>query len=167
MATEFHVEHDTQASTLPDATGKRFAIAVSRWNSEVTEALLKGAIETLRRCGAKEEDVEVHRVPGSFELIYASSLLMVSSRYDAVIALGCVVRGDTPHFDYICQGVTQGLASLNAKGDIPIIFGLLTCETMEQARERSGGRLGNKGSECALTAVEMASMSSTLRYRPF
>ena len=94
-------------------------------------------------------------VPGSFELIYGSSAFVNSGKVDAVIAIGCVIKGDTPHFDYICQGTTQGLSELNVKGDVPVIYGLLTCNTMVQAEERCGGMLGNKGDECAVTAIKM------------
>jgi 6,7-dimethyl-8-ribityllumazine synthase len=94
-------------------------------------------------------------VPGSFELVFASSQMVKSGKVDAVIAIGCVIKGDTPHFDYICQGVTQGLSELNLHGDVPVIYGLLTCITMEQAEDRCGGMLGNKGDECAITAIKM------------
>lgn len=133
----------------------KFGIVVSEWNSKVTGALLQGAFDTLLRHGAKEENILVKSVPGSFELIYGSSFLARSGQVDAVIAIGCVIRGDTPHFDYICQGTTQGLASLNAEGKVPVIYGLLTCNTMEQAENRCGGMLGNKGDECAVTAIKM------------
>ncbi|MEE0995821.1 MAG: 6,7-dimethyl-8-ribityllumazine synthase [Paludibacteraceae bacterium] len=141
-----------------DASGKKFAIVVSDWNSEVTFALLKGAYETLTKHGAKEEDITVKHVPGSFELVYASAHIMDECDVDAIIALGCVVRGGTPHFDYVCQGTTYGIANLNTQADIPVIFGLLTTDDMQQALDRAGGVHGNKGVECAVTAIRMTEL---------
>lgn len=158
------IDHITESHTteLPSARGLRFAIVVADWNSHITHALLEGAVETLRRQSA--EEVLVMHVPGTFELVNASARLIDQGEegnlYDAIIAIGCVVRGDTPHFDYICQGVTAGLSSLNATRSrfgyfVPVIFGVLTTNTMEQAEERAGGRLGNKGAEAAETAIRM------------
>lgn len=155
MATAFHNLSDYDAESVPSAEGMRFGIAVSEWNKEVTGALLQGAYDTLLRHGVRAEDITVLTVPGSFELVYASARMVRSERFDAVIAIGCVVRGDTPHFDYICQGATQGLADLNREGRIPVIYGLLTCNDMEQAEMRAGGMFGNKGDECAITAIRM------------
>ena len=155
MATSLHNLSDYDIHSVPDATGMKVGIVVSEWNDKVTRALLEGAVSTLTKHGVREEDITVHSVPGSFELIYGSARFLNSGRVDAVIAIGCVIRGDTPHFDYICQGVTQGLADLNSKGRVPVIYGLLTCNTMEQAQERCGGMLGNKGDECAVTAIKM------------
>jgi len=140
---------------VPSAEGMRFGIVVSEWNSKVTGALLEGAFSTLQKHGAREADITVMTVPGSFELVYGSSRMVHSGKFDAVIAIGCVIRGDTPHFDYICQGTTQGLADLNKDGKIPVIYGLLTCNSMQQAEDRCGGILGNKGDECAVTAIKM------------
>lgn len=140
----------------------RFAIAVAEWNSNITEELLRGAITTLQMAGA--EEIKVMRVPGAFELTNAAARLKQEAYYDAIIALGCVVRGDTPHFDYICQGATYGISRLNTQVDhpgvrnpriTPVIFGVLTTETMAQAEERTTGALGNKGSEAAETAIKM------------
>lgn len=155
MATAYHNLSDYDIHSVPDAADMRFGIVVSEWNSNITGALLKGAVETLKKNGAKDENIRVQTVPGSFELTYGSALMMKSGKVDAVIALGCVVRGDTPHFDYVCAGTTQGIAQLNAEGNIPVIYGLITTNTMEQAEERAGGRLGNKGDECAVTAIKM------------
>lgn len=155
MASALHNLSDYDFASVPSAADMKFGIVVSEWNSKVTGALLQGAFDTLLRHGAKEENILVKSVPGSFELIYGSSFLARSGQVDAVIAIGCVIRGDTPHFDYICQGTTQGLASLNAEGKVPVIYGLLTCNTMEQAENRCGGMLGNKGDECAVTAIKM------------
>ncbi len=162
MATAFHHLSDYDPATVPSAEGMRFGIVVSEWNGEITGALLEGAHATLVRHGAREADVTVLTVPGSFELIYGASRMVKSGRFDAVIAIGCVIRGDTPHFDYICQGTTQGLAQLNAEGQTPVVYGLLTCNDMEQAEMRSGGMLGNKGDECAVTAIKMVDYSRRL-----
>lgn len=141
----------------------RFGIVVSEWNDAITGALLEGAYNTLTRNGADEKDITVLTVPGSFELVFGAAQLVKSGKVDAVIAIGCVVRGDTPHFDYICQGATQGLAELNARGDVPVIYGLLTCNEMQQAEDRAGGRLGNKGDECAVTAIKMVDYARKLK----
>ena len=142
-----------------NAEGLRFGIAVSEWNGEITGALLMGARKTLLEQGVREKDIIIAQVPGSFELTFASARFIESNEVDAVIALGSVVRGDTPHFDYVCQGTTQGIAHLNATSPIPVIFGLLTTDNMQQARDRAGGKLGNKGSECALTAIKMVQLN--------
>ena len=155
MASSLHNLSDYDIHTVPDATGMRVGIVVSEWNEKITRALLEGAFQTLVKHGVKEENITVKTVPGSFELIYGSARFASSGLVDAVIAIGCVIRGDTPHFDYICQGVTQGLAELNMEGKVPVIYGLLTCNTMKQAEQRSGGMLGNKGDECAITAIKM------------
>lgn len=158
MASALHNLSDYDPQSVPDASDMRFGVVVSEWNAEVTGALLQGAVDTLIKHGATEERIRVMTVPGSFELIYASSQLARSGRVDAVIAIGCVIRGDTPHFDYICQGTTQGLAELNTKGDVPIVYGLLTCNNLQQALDRCGGALGNKGDECAVTAIKMVNL---------
>ena len=131
-------------------------IVVSEWNSEITGALLDGAVSTLEKHGALPENIHVKTVPGSYELVYGAHQMVLNGGYDAVIILGCVIRGETPHFDYICQGVTNGIATLNSKSEIPIIFGLLTTNDLQQAKDRSGGKLGNKGDECAVVAIKMA-----------
>ena len=122
----------------------------------VQNALLNGAVSTLEKHGALPENIHVKTVPGSFELIYGAHQMTMRGEYDAIIILGSVIRGETPHFDYICQGVTYGIAKLNTSSEIPIIYGLLTTENMEQAKDRSGGKLGNKGDECAIDAIKMA-----------
>ncbi len=118
-------------------------------------ALLKGAVDTLKKHGAKDENILVKTVPGSFELTFGANQMMENCDLDAIIAIGCVIKGDTPHFDYVCMGATQGITELNATGDIPVIYGLITTNTMEQAEDRAGGKLGNKGDECAITAIKM------------
>jgi 6,7-dimethyl-8-ribityllumazine synthase len=155
MATEHHPLSDYDPATVPNASGMCFAIIVSEWNSEITSKLKEGAYNTLLKFGAKAENITVVYVPGSFELVYGAKRVVESIRPDAVIGLGCVIKGETPHFEYVCSGVTQGFTKLNAEGDIPHIFGLLTTNTQQQAMDRAGGKLGNKGDEAAITAIKM------------
>lgn len=155
MATNLHNLSEYDIKSVPSATGMRFGIVVSEWNNSITGALLEGAQSTLLKHGVSEEDIIVMTVPGSFELIFGASQMAKNGKVDGVIAIGCVIRGDTPHFDYICDGTTQGLAELNTTGNIPVIYGLLTCNTLQQAQDRAGGILGNKGDECAVTAIKM------------
>lgn len=156
MATALHNLSDYDFDQVPDASNMCFGIVVAEWNPEITGALLQGTVSTLEKHGALPENIIVKTVPGSFELVYGASQMTRNDRYDAIIILGSVIRGETPHFDYICQGVTQGIAQLNATNDIPIVYGLLTTDTLQQAKDRSGGRLGNKGDECAVVAIKMA-----------
>lgn len=156
MATALHNLSEYDFSSIPDASNMVFGIVVAEWNPEITGALLEGAVSTLEKHGAMPENIHVKTVPGSFELIYGAHMMTLRGSFDAIIILGSVIRGETPHFDYICQGVTQGIARLNATSEIPVIYGLLTTNTFEQAKERSGGRLGNKGDECAIDAIKMA-----------
>ncbi|MBP3354020.1 MAG: 6,7-dimethyl-8-ribityllumazine synthase [Bacteroidales bacterium] len=150
-------------SSMPDASKMKFAVICSEWNDKVTDALLKGACDTLMVNGVKEENIFVEYVPGTFELTFGAKRAMQFYRPDAVIVLGCVVRGGTPHFDYVCGGVTQGITSLNEEGTIPVIFGVLTTDDMQQALDRAGGSLGNKGDEAAVTAIKMAALSNKLK----
>ncbi len=163
MATKYHNLSEYDFQSVPDASGMKFGIVVSEWNYNITGALLRGAVETLQKHGAKEEDILVRTVPGSFELTFGAAQFIKQTDVDAVIALGCVVRGDTPHFDYVCQGATQGIAQLNATGDVPVIYGLITTNDMQQAEDRAGGRLGNKGDECAVTAIKMVDFACRLK----
>ncbi len=156
MATALHHLSDYDPSQVPDASNMCFGIVVAEWNSEITGALLEGAVRTLQKHGTLPENIHVKRVPGSFELIYGAQQMTKNDGFDAIIILGSVIRGETPHFDYICQGVTYGIAHLNAVQNIPVIYGLLTTDNLEQARDRSGGKLGNKGDECAVDAIKMA-----------
>ena len=156
MATELHHLSEYDETSVPDASNMCFGIVVSEWNKEITGALLKGAVSTLQRHGAIPENIHVKRVPGSFELIYGAHQMSRNDGYDAIIVLGSVIRGETPHFDYICSGVTYGIARLNATSAIPVIFGLLTTNDLQQAKDRRGGKLGNKGDECAIDAIKMA-----------
>jgi 6,7-dimethyl-8-ribityllumazine synthase len=143
---------------VPDATEMRFGIVVSDWNMDVTWALLEGAITTLKKHGAKTKNIVVKHVPGSFELTLGAQFLAEYDDLDAVICLGCVIQGETPHFNYICQGVTQGITQLNLEYNLPFIFGVLTTTTQQQAVDRSGGIHGNKGDEAAVTAIKMAAL---------
>lgn len=163
MATELQNLSDYDSKTVPDAGNMRFAVIVSEWNPEITEKLKEGACSTLLRHGAKPENITVMYVPGSFELVYAAKRMAGSIPHpDAVIGLGCVIRGETPHFDYVCAGVTQGFSALNTEGDIPYIFGLLTTDNLQQAIDRAGGKHGNKGDECAVTAIKMIGYKSRI-----
>lgn len=158
MATAYHNLSTYDEASVPNVEGKRFGIVVADWNSNITFKLLDGAIGTFAEHGVHPEDVIVKHVPGSFELVFAARQMAERARVDAVIVLGCVVRGDTPHFDYVCQGVTQGIASLNLKYNIPFIFGMVTTNTMQQAEDRAGGIHGNKGVEGAITAIIMSQL---------
>lgn len=147
------------ASKLPSADvlkRQRYAIIVADWNSEITYAMAEGAIATLREHGVTEEHITVVHVPGTVELTYAASRQMDDN--DAVIVIGCVIKGDTPHFDYVCQSVTQGVTLLNSEGTTPVIFSVLTTLDKQQALDRAGGKLGNKGIEGAVTAIRMANI---------
>ncbi len=162
MATKYHNLSDYDANSVPSGEGMKIGIVVSEWNSEITGALLEGASKTLQDNGVRKEDILVKTVPGSFELIYGAQQ-MTKLPLDAIIAIGCVIRGDTPHFDYICQGTTAGLSHLNATQDVPVIYGLITTNNMQQAKDRSGGSLGNKGDECAVTAIKMADYRRSIK----
>ncbi len=147
-------------------SGKRIAIAVARWNSMVTERLLSGALVALRQHGVAEEDVSVAWCPGSFELPLLVQELARSGRYDAVIALGAIVRGETPHYEYIAAQAASGIAQVALQTGVPCIFGVLTAEDLTQALERAGGKHGNKGEEAARSALEMADVLAQLRHQP-
>jgi 6,7-dimethyl-8-ribityllumazine synthase len=155
MATAYHNLSSYDPATVPNGEDMKVGIVVSEWNENITRAMLDGAYNTLRKHGVREENILVDFVPGSFELIFGAKHLVENKEIDAVITIGSVVRGDTPHFDYVCSGVTQGIADMNIRYDIPFIFGLLTTDNMQQAEERAGGKHGNKGDECAITALKM------------
>jgi len=140
------------------AKGLRLAIVVSRFNSFITERLLSGALDALQRAGADEKKIEVVRVPGSFEIPVAAKQLAQTGRYHALVCLGCILRGDTQHFDFISAEVTRGVQLAAVETGVPMAFGVLTCDTLEQAIDRAGAKSGNKGAEAALTAVEMATL---------
>lgn len=156
MATALHNLSDYDFDSVPDASNMCFGIVVAEWNHDITGALLDGCVKTLEKHGAIPENIHVKTVPGSFELVYGAQQLCKNDGFDAVIILGSVIRGETPHFDYICQGVTAGISYLNASQNIPVIYGLLTTNDHQQAADRAGGRYGNKGDECAVTAIKMA-----------
>ena len=144
---------------IPSAKEYKFGIVVSEWNPEITEALKNGAVETLKQQGATDDNIMIRYVPGSFELTKGASLFINKSFADVVICLGCVIQGETRHFDFICQGVSNGITQLNTQDDVPVIFGLLTTNDYQQAKERAGGKHGNKGVEAAITAIKMAALS--------
>lgn len=155
MATAYQNLSSYDPETVPDASGMNVAIVVADWNGSVTGKLLEGACNTLEKHGVKPENIQIAHVPGTFELTFAAQQLAMHYEPDAVIVLGCVVRGGTPHFDYVCQGVTEGITRLNTLYGIPFIFGVLTTDNMEQATDRAGGKYGNKGDEAAITAIKM------------
>ena len=138
-----------------DAKGGRFAIVISRYNSFISNRLLTGALDALERNGASSDDISVAWVPGSFEIPLVARKLALSKNFDAVICLGVLIRGETPHFDYIASVVTRGIGTVNVEAGLPVIYGILTCNTMEQAAERAGLKSGNKGFDAAMSAIEM------------
>ncbi len=144
------------------ASGKRFAIVVSRFNEFITERLLRSAYDGLIRLGATEEDIQIVRVPGAFEIPSAARSLSQTKKFDAILCLGCLIRGDTAHYDVIVNEVTRGIGQSAQETGVPHAFGVLTCESLEQAIDRAGLKMGNKGLEAALAAVEMANLTSTI-----
>jgi 6,7-dimethyl-8-ribityllumazine synthase len=156
MATKDLSKYDI--ASVPDAGEFKFGIVVSEWNYEITGALMQGAVETLKKHGAKDENISVIHVPGSFELTQGGNFFGEYTSVDAIILLGCVIQGETKHFDFICQGVTQGTTDLNLKIGKPVIFGVLTTDNLQQAQDRAGGKLGNKGDEAAVTAIKMVAL---------
>lgn len=149
---------DYNIAAVPDAAKMRFGIVVSDWNSEVTISLLEAAVNTLKKHGATDKNILIRHVPGSFELTIGAQFLAEYEDLDAIICLGCIIQGETPHFAYICQGVTQGITQLNLEYNIPFIFGVLTTLNISQALDRAGGKHGNKGDEAAVTAIKMAAL---------
>ena len=147
---------------IPNAVNFRFGIIVSEWNENITNNLAQGAYDTLIENGAKEENVKVVHVPGSFELVVGAQLLLENSNFDAIVCIGSVIQGETKHFDFVCEAVSQGVKDLNLKYNTPVIFGVLTDNTLQQAIDRSGGKHGNKGIECAVAAIKMAHLKKTL-----
>jgi 6,7-dimethyl-8-ribityllumazine synthase len=153
MATKDLSEY--HKADIPSAKNMKFGIIVTEWNKDITSELFKGAYSTLIKHGAIKNHIYTKEVPGSFELTFAASLLAENMDIDAVICLGCIIQGGTPHFKYICQSVTYGITKLNLIFNIPFIFGILTTNTKQEAIDRSGGKLGNKGIEAAVTAIKM------------
>ncbi|WP_172919146.1 6,7-dimethyl-8-ribityllumazine synthase [Capnocytophaga canis] len=158
MATENKNLSQYDKTKIHNVANYRFGIVTSEWNEQVTFGLKKGAIDTLKDCGALEENILCWEVPGSFELIYGSKKMIKTQRVDAIIAIGCVIQGETKHFDFVCQGVTQGIAQLNVSENIPVIFCVLTDNNMQQSLDRSGGKHGNKGVEAAIAAIKMVTL---------
>ena len=161
MATANHNLSEYDKTTIPSAKDFRFGIVVSEWNDEVTEGLWQGAFDALLDCGAIKQNIVRWNVPGAFELTYGAarmskSIYANSGMLDAIIVIGCVIQGETKHFDFVCEGVTQGIKDLNVKGDIPVIFCVLTDNNKQQSLDRSGGIHGNKGTEAAIAAIKMA-----------
>jgi len=146
-----------------EAKGKKFGIVVSRWNQFIVHKLLDGALDALNRHGTNDKDITVAYCPGAFEIPLVAKKMVQSGNYDAVIALGAVIRGATPHFEYIANEVTKGIAKIALDADIPVILGVLTTDTIEQAIERAGSKSGNKGFEAAVSAIEMSSLLSNLK----
>jgi len=161
MATKDLSQYDI--SSVPSASKMRFGIVVAEWNPEITMALADGAVNTLKKHGASNENIVLKFVPGSFELPLGAQFLAEYENVDAVIVLGCVIQGETRHFDYICEGVTQGIKDLNLKYNKPFIFGLLTTNNQQQALDRAGGKHGNKGDEAAITAIKMVHLKNSLQ----
>jgi len=152
-------------TSIPNAKDFRFGIVVSEWNHDITEGMFQGAFEALKDCGAINENIVRWNVPGSFELIYGCKRMAESyDMLDAVIAIGSVIQGETKHFDYVCEAVAQGIKDLNVRGNIPVIFCVLTDNTMQQAIDRSGGKHGNKGTEAAIAAIKMAQLRKESKF---
>lgn len=145
-----------------DAKGFRFGLIVSRFNSFICERLLEGALDTLTRHGADEEQMTVVRVPGAYEIPLVAKKMAESGKYDAIVTLGAVIRGGTPHFDYVCAEVSKGVASVSLDSGLPVAFGVLTTDSVEQAIERAGTKAGNKGSEAAMSAIEMVNLMGAI-----
>lgn len=152
-------------NSIPNAKDFRFGIVVSEWNNSITENLFQGAFDAFLDCGAIKENIVRWNVPGSFELIYGCKKMQESyDMLDAIIAIGSVIQGQTKHFDFVCEGVTQGIKDLNVQHDIPVIFCVLTDNTMQQSIDRSGGKHGNKGTEAAVAAIKMAQLRMEARF---
>lgn len=145
---------------VPSAKDFKFGIVVSEWNSDITEGLYKGALEALLDCGAKEKRIIRWNVPGSIELTFGCKKMAWSTKVDAVIAIGSIIKGETKHFDYVCSATAQGIKDLNVHLNIPVIFCVLTDDTLQQAQDRSGGKHGNKGTEAAIAAIKMAFLNT-------
>lgn len=162
MATVLKNLSDHELNNVPSGKGKRIAIVVSEWNSEITFALRDAAIKTLMDNDVAKSAIQIITVPGAFELTLGATLVGKRKSIDAVICLGCVIQGDTKHFDFICQGVTYGITELNISLEKPVVFGVLTTNTLKQAKERAGGKHGNKGVEAAITALKMIEVKDRL-----
>jgi 6,7-dimethyl-8-ribityllumazine synthase len=162
MATSLKNLSGYDPDTIPSASAMKFGIVVSEWNHEITGILLQGAVDTLIRHHADKNHITVKHVPGSFELTSGAKMLADTGKSDGIICIGCIIRGETPHFDYICQGVSHGITLLNIQYQIPFIFGVLTVNTLQQAKDRAAGKYGNKGIESAIAAIKMISLKREL-----
>lgn len=162
MATQLKNLSDFSETAIPSAAPFRFGIVVAEWNAAITNALYQGAYESLIAHGALAENIVSYQVPGSFELTSGADLLLKNGKLDAIICLGCVIQGETRHFDFICNAVANGLTNVAVKYSKPVIFGVLTTDTQQQAVDRAGGKHGNKGVEGAVTAIKMAYLAETL-----
>ena len=165
MSTILNTNGENLQIPVPASEDFRFHIITASWNPAITHTLRDGAVETLLKAGIKKENIVLHSVPGTIELVNAAAMVSNRLHPDGVIIIGCVIRGDTPHFDYVCMHTAQGAAILNAQGGTPVTFGVLTVDNPEQAEKRAGGRLGNKGSEAACAAIEMANLHHELRIK--
>ncbi|WP_114941078.1 6,7-dimethyl-8-ribityllumazine synthase [Mucilaginibacter endophyticus] len=162
MATQLKNLSDFSNTEIPSAAPYRFGIVVAEWNAEITNALYQGAYQSLVSNGALAENIFSYQVPGSFELTSGADLLLQKGDLDAVICLGCVIQGETRHFDFICDAVAHGVSNVSIKYSKPVIFGVLTTDNQQQAIDRAGGKHGNKGDEAAITAIKMAALAETL-----
>lgn len=163
MATNLKNLSDPGTAEIPSAKGFRYGIVVAEWNAEITEALYKGAYETLLKYGATDDEIIRKDVPGSYELTLGAQYMAEYGKIDAVICLGCVIQGETRHFDFICDAVAHGLTMVSMRYNKPVIFGVLTTNDVQQARERSGGKHGNKGDEAAITAIKMLALRESFK----
>lgn len=162
MATDLKSLSDFSHIEIPSAEAFSFGIVVSQWNAEITGALYEGAYSVLLKNGVLEANILTIKVPGSFELSSGADILLASKELDAVICLGCVIQGETPHFDFICNAVANGVTNVSIKHNKPVVFGVLTTNNLQQAKERAGGKYGNKGEEASVTAIMMAQIKPSL-----
>lgn len=162
MATNLKNLSSYDPDNVASAADMKFGIVVAEWNVDITGALLEGCVNTLKKHGASEANIKISWVPGSFELTYGAKLYAESKEVDAVICLGCVIQGETRHFDFICEGVTNGITELNIQYPLPVVFGVLTTNDLQQALDRAGGKHGNKGDEAAITAIKMVEMGRNI-----
>jgi len=162
MATQLKNLSEYDSDKLPSTKDMSFGIVVSEWNTEITHALAEGAIKTLKENGVDESDIILKHVPGSFELPLGADFLIEYTLVDAVICLGCVIQGETRHFEFICNAVANGISKVSLDSSIPVIFGVLTTDNLQQAKDRSGGKHGNKGVEAAITAIKMVNLENEL-----
>ena len=161
MATKNLSEYPIES--VPSAKGMKFGIVVAEWNYKITGALAQGTVDTLKKHGVTDSDITIKYVPGTFELPLGGQFFAEYTNVNAIILIGCVIQGETPHFDYICNGVTQGSTDLNLKYNKPFVFGVLTTHNEQQALDRAGGRLGNKGDEAAITAIKMIALKRDMQ----